>query len=246
MHEAGRTTARTAAVVLLVAGLLAGCGGSDGPKTTYVVCVDSTYSTDDVRPEYMPTLLAIVERGIRQGVHIYADACGSNATGTVHWPINEALALQQEYDGVLKSSAIKGKAKKMEPQLNREIVERTSSQPGTPLGEILAVVARQCKVDPGPCEAYVLTDGVWQDPLLDLRDGISPQEERRYVARYAPLLGGLNNVRVYFGGVGYGTNLGERRLQEAEQIARALIEKAGGEIAVWDVNLGALELGSPG
>lgn len=240
MLERGRAAALTAALALFVCAL-AGCGGgSDAGRMTYVICVDSTYSTDDVRPEYMQTLLAIAERGVDEGVHIYADACGSNATGTVKWPVDKDLELHQDYDGIMKSEVIASKAKKMEPEFEENVIDRTSPEPGTPLGEMLAVIARQCKVDPGPCEAYVLTDAAWDDPWLSIRDGIDKQEKKSYLARYVPLLAGLKDVPVYFGGVGHGTKLGEQRLAEAEDIAKTLIKDAGGTLVVWDVNLGTL------
>jgi hypothetical protein len=229
----------TLAVLLCAATIgLGACGGSSD-LTAFIVCVDSTQSTEEVRDEYMPDLISVAEAAVRKGGRLYVDACGYNATGTVKWPIREVLKPHGELDEALEKEAAAHRARELEPEFTT-VLEENSPHPGTPLAKILGVIARQCAVDPGPCEAYVLTDGVWWDKLLRISDGVTESEEERYVKTFGPLLGGLNGAKVYFAGVGLGTEVGEQRLSEARRVAEALVEAGGGKVVNWDVNLGAL------
>lgn len=215
-----------------------GCG-EDAELTTYVVCVDSTHSTDEVRSDYMPDLVAVAERGVLNGAHLYADACGSNATGTVQWRVDKVLRPRQALTGILKEKSAATRAKKMRQEFE-EVLSRNSPHAGTPLAKILGVVARECAANSGPCEAFILTDAVWWDDLLRVPNGVSSDEEQAYVERFAPLLDGLDGAKVSFAGVGLGTEVvGEQRLAEARDVAEALVEAAGGEVVFWDVKLNA-------
>jgi hypothetical protein len=236
---------RAAAVIVVafcaLALVMGGCGsGGTGSaaRTSFVVCVDSTYSTANIRAHYLPDLLAVEARAAMDGARTYVDACGSNATGTVDWKIEKDMATRETLEGALREEAAASHAKKLEPELD-SILAETSQGPGTPLGKILAVMARQCEVDPGPCRAFVLTDAAWDDGLMKAWDGVSATEEQHYLARFGHLVGGLRGVDVYFSGVGLGTHMGEQHLHEARRVAKALVKAGGGKVVSWDVNLGA-------
>jgi hypothetical protein len=240
MRSQARTGGTALFAALLVLGL-AGCFGSgeNDELTTYVVCVDSTHSTDEVRSDYMPDLVAVAERGVMTGAHLYADACGSNATGTVQWRIDKVLRPRQALTGILKEKSATTRAEKMRQEFEA-VLAKNSPHAGTPLAKILGVVARECAANSGPCEAFVLTDGVWWDNLLRITDGVTPDEEQAYVERFAPLLDGLKGAKVSFAGVGLGTEvIGEQRLAEAQKVAEALVKAAGGRVVFWDVKLNA-------
>ncbi len=106
-----------------------------------------------------------------------------------------------------------------------------------PLGEVLAVMARQCEQASGECTVYLFTNCEWADAALSLQDGISRSERSSYLKVYLPQLEGLNGSLVNFVGVGYGSSMGAVRLGEAHEIARELVEGAGGKMGVWTTRL---------
>jgi hypothetical protein len=233
----GRRRAVVLSAALLTAVGLSACGGD---PTAHVACVDSTYSTEDVRQGYEPELVTIAERAAEDQGHLYVDACGANATGTVDWTVKKEFETSQDLSGLLLEKWADREAEKLEPEF-REVLGKTSSHSGTPLGKILGVIARKCESDPGPCDAYVLTDASWWDNRLKVYDGVTPQEEREYLKTFGPLVQGLKGAKVYFLGVGQGTDLGEQRLHEAREVAEALVEAGGGEVVFWDVGFEAEE-----
>lgn len=235
----GRRGAALSVALLIAASALSGCGGG-GEPTTFVACVDSTHSTVEVRPHYRPELLTIAEKAAEAQGNLYVDACGSNATGTVDWTVTKEFQTEQDLSGVVLRQWATSQAKDLEGDLN-DVLTKTSPDPGTPLGEILGVIARKCEADPGPCEAYVLTDASWWDKRLKVYNGVTPKEKQDYVAAYGPLVKGLDGASVSFVGVGLGTDLGEEGLNEAREVAEALVEAGGGKVVYWDVSLSADE-----
>lgn len=232
---AGGAAALAAAALLALA--LVGCGGDTVAR---VVCVDSSRSTIDVRKDYKPELITIAEQAAEDQGELYVDACGSNATGTVRWAVRSEFETEQDLSGVLLTGWAGKEAGKLEPDFDT-LLGKTSEDPGTPLGKIFGVMARKCEADPGPCDVYVLTDASWWDNLLKAYDGVTPQEEKRYLDKFGPLVEGLDGAKVSFVGVGLGTDMGEQRLDEARKVAEALVEAGGGEVVFWDVSLGAEE-----
>jgi hypothetical protein len=229
----------TIAAVLLSALVLSACGGGDHAQSdaaSRIVCVDSTFSTDAVRARYLPGIEEVAREAANAHAPFYAAACGANATGTVDWPVHKVFASRAIYSGELAAQYADSQVKKIIPRLKR-LVETSSPQPGTPLGQMLAVAARQCAAVGGGCSVFVFTDGGWADRLLRVRDGVTAAEQRRYVAAYAPRLRGLAGASVYFVGVGFGTSLGEARLHDAQRVATALVQKAGGQVKSWNVRL---------
>ena len=110
------------------------------------------------------------------------------------WPVHKIFAARAIYSGELAAQYADSQVKGIVPRLER-LVKTSSPQPGTPLGEMLAVAARQCAAVGGRCLLYVFTDGGWADRLLRVRDGVTATEQRRYVAAYAPRLRGLAGRR---------------------------------------------------
>lgn len=207
-----------------------------------VVCIDSTVSTDEVRGSYLPDLEVLARQvAARQG-RFYAAACGANATGSVNWPVHRHFVTKGKYNEARTdeqvANQVKGVVEGSEKTEGLEdLITTSSTLDGTPLGEMLAVAARQCAHIGLDCTIYLFTDGEWADNLLRVRDGVSAAEEARYLDEYVPRLEGLAGTEVNFVGVGYGTSLGEVHLGEARDVAAALVEGAGGEVGDWTVRL---------
>jgi hypothetical protein len=201
-----------------------------------VVCVDSTLSTEDVREDYLPDLEEVAKAAAGRQASFYAAGCGKNATGDVNWPVHQRFD-PGSYEGELGDDVTKGQLEEVNQGLD-EIVNEKSRRDGTPLGEMLAVAARQCDQAGGECAIYLFTDGEWADDILHLpREGISKAAADRYLDTYEGQIGDLSGTVVHFVGVGYGTEIGEIRLNEARKIAADLIEAAEGEMGTWAVRL---------
>ncbi|HEX5711863.1 MAG TPA: hypothetical protein VFX85_00960 [Solirubrobacterales bacterium] len=216
--------------------VLSGEGKGGEPAPTVIVCVDSTISTDPVRESYLPDLKAIARRAARARAPFYADACGENATGTVNWKVRKQFD-DAGLGGELDDEAAEGKLPRIEEQLG-DLVEQRTVRGGTPLGDMLAVTARQCAHRGGACEIYLFTDGEWADATVHVaREPISDEQESKYIDLYGDQLGGLDKAEVNFVGVGHGTDLDEPRLNEARELAEALIAEAEGEMGAWTTAL---------
>jgi hypothetical protein len=232
-------------LALIVAGALVVLPGGESPakrptnSRPVLVCIDSTESTDDVRDEYLADLEKVVRQAAFHQDDFRAAACGANATGEVNWSVSryfralsskEQTARQElEYQaGVV----IEGNEEK------RGIVELldVESRETTPIGEMLAVTARQC--DGEGCQIYFFTDGEWADDLLHIKDGVSDGERRLYLSTYdSEKLNELDGSTVNFYGVGLKTEIGELRLNEAKSIAEELVEEGGGKMGDWRARL---------
>jgi len=205
-----------------------------------VICIDSTVSTNGVRASYLPDLAAVARRAAVHQARFYAAACGANATGTVDWPVRKKFS--GSYTGDLAREQADHQAEEVikgdEKHEGLEDLTRTSSKmKGTPLGEMLAVLARQCGQAGGECTIYLFTDGEWADKLVKVSDGVTEVEKGRYIETYARRLGTLAGSQVNFIGVGHGTKMGEVHLAEAKALAAALIQAAGGEMGSWSTRL---------
>lgn len=202
-----------------------------------VVCIDSTVSTDEIRDSYLPDLKEVVVEAAVSRSRFDAAACGANATGQVNWPVHvaftgnyvdpEKVREQAEHQAV---GVIEGTDD--DPGIE-DLVQVSSERNGTPLGEMLAVLGRQCRRAGGECSVYLFTDGEWADGMLKVRDGVSAPERQEYLATYSDRIDGLAGAEVNFIGVGYGTSIGELRLKEAELIAAELVRAAGAEMGAW-------------
>jgi hypothetical protein len=241
----GKPQAITLAVVVVVLALLffligRGEGDSSGKAAPVLVCIDSTVSTDDVRGKYAVDLEAVARRAAYRQAHFYAAACGANATGEVDWPVHRKFRSTYTSDALSKEQLEHQADQVIEGTQTREGVSdllEVVSHDGTPVGEMLAVTARQCEQAGGSCAIYLFTDGEWADGLLRIRDEVSEQERKRYLETYVPRLSGLEGSTVNFVGVGLGTVVGELRLAEAKEIAEELIEEAGGKMGFWTTRL---------
>lgn len=235
-------------VGLAVAAIVFIPGGSGGvdlpPAEPVLVCIDSTKSTDDVRRKYMSDTELLVRRTASRQDRLLVAACGANATGEVDWPVkrrfkmtypSEVLARQQLQHQVRE--VIDGRGEGEERKIGIVDLIESVSKETTPVGEMLAVAARQCEHERGGCQIYMFTDGEWADELLRIKDGITDREIARYLRSYVPRLGGLSGSTVNFVGVGLGTQVGELRLDEARSIASELIEEAGGKVGFWTTRL---------
>lgn len=215
--------------------------GFDNPSrepAAVVACVDSTKSTDDVRGTYLPDLESVARSAAEVQAHFYAADCGPNAAGTVRWPVDKQFESTLDYHGVLaKRYANKQVGSSRFAASLQGLTEEGSGGQGTPIGEMLGVAARQCNQAGGDCDIYIFTDGEWADGLIKVSDGVSRAEEERYVEAYAPRLGDLAGSQVNFVGVGFGTEMGEIRLGEAEDVAAALVQAAGGRMGIWATRL---------
>jgi len=225
-------------VLAIAAATLGGCGGSSDPtaQVNRVVCIDSTTSTDGNRMSYLPDLLEVAEAAVNDHAWLAVSACGANSTGTVRWPIREELVSRQAISGTLAQRFVKKTTEKLKPRLER-VLSQESHHNGTPLGEMLSVLGRQCEAIGGTCHAYLFTDGGWADGQLKIRYGVTKAEQEDYVQTYAPDMKGLAGASVCFVGVGYGTHLGEKRLREGRQVATSLVEQVGGHVTSWNVRL---------
>jgi hypothetical protein len=206
-----------------------------------IVCIDSTESTDGVRASYLPDLKAIARRAAIRQARFYAADCGANATGNVDWPVRKTFISSYSDDGLAKEQAdrqveelTKGTKKK---EGLKDLVDGSSELKGTPLGEMLAVAARQCGQVGDNCAIYMFTDGEWADKDLKVSDGVSKAERARYLGVYVPRMTSLAGSTVNFVGVGYGTSMGEVHLDEAREIASELVREAESEIGVWTTRL---------
>jgi hypothetical protein len=234
------TLVAVVAVLLLMFLLISRSKGESHHGPTTLICIDSTVSTDDVRSKYEVDLGVVVQRAAVHRAQFYAAACGANATGEVNWPVHkrfhdsyssDALSreqLEHQADDVMEGTA---------DSVGIDDLLEVTSHDGTPLGEMLAVTARQCEQAGGSCAIFLFTDGEWADGLLRVRDGVSEQERREYLAKYKHKLDGLQGSTVNFVGVGLGTKIGELRLAEARSIAGDLIEEASGELGFWTARL---------
>lgn len=224
-----------AAVVAIVA--LPGGEPEEPSSTPVLICIDSTESTDDVREEYEEGLEKLVRQIVRQQGRILIDTCGDNATGEVDWPIKRRFRLSGPNDYFREGEAT---------QLVKQVIEGTEKQPGiasllevtsketTPIGEMLAAMARQCPHEGGECDFYMFTDGEWADEILRVKDGVDERERRRYLDTYSDELEGFAGNTVNFIGVGLGTEIPKTSwLGETKEITEELIEAAGGEVGDW-------------
>ncbi|HEX6455333.1 MAG TPA: hypothetical protein VF009_02295 [Solirubrobacterales bacterium] len=206
-----------------------------------LVCVDSTLSTDGVREKYESDLEKVVRRSAMRQDTLYAAACGANATGEVDWPIQKTFRKNYSDERFGREELEQQAAEVIEGNGSEEgVVDLLDSRSheGTPIGEMLAVTARQCAQARGSCEIYVFTDGEWADSLLRIRGGISDTERRNYLREYdRKKLAGLGGSTVNFIGVGLGTEIGELRLDEARELAKELVEQAGGTMGSWSTRL---------
>lgn len=218
-------------------GLLLGFDNPPGKPAPVIVCVDSTNSTDAVRTSYLPDLKAVAQSAAEDQTHLYAAACGPNATGTVYWPVDKEFKTTVEYEGIHAREYGEEQVEKKGLVAGlRRLTETRSKHGGTPLGEMLAVVARQCERAGGDCSIYMFTDGEWADKLITVSDGVTRAERRNYRKTYGRRLSGLAGSQVNFIGVGHGTAMGEVHLDEAEDVAAELIRDAGGEMT-WSTRL---------
>jgi len=202
-----------------------------------LVCIDSTESTDDVRDKYQMDLEKVVRQAAFRQDHLLAAACGANATGEVYWPVGRWFRATYSNDRFAKEELERQAEIVIDGNDEKEgIIDLLDidSKETTPVGEMLAVTARQCDGD--GCQVYFFTDGEWADHLLRVKGGISRSERKRYRI-YADKLGGLDGSTVNFIGVGLGTEIGEVALDEAKSVAGELIEGASGEIGYWKTRL---------
>lgn len=220
------------AVMFVLLGIASG-----GPKPSaspVLVCVDSTASTDGVRESYGDDLEAVAGTAAEQRARFYAAPCGANATGSVNWPVKTEFG--SSLSGVLGDEQVENQLRSLTGRLD-ELTQTTSTQQGTPFGEMLAVAARQCQYLGGGCTIYMFTDGEWADGLLRVGDGVSEGEQAAYLDAYRSRVGDLDGTEVNFVGVGFGTHIGEVRLAEARAVAEALVFAASGEMGTWTVSL---------
>lgn len=206
--------------------------GSHRVDKTMLVCIDSSASADPVRESYLLDLKKIVFQAAHRRADFFAANCGINATGNVNWPV------RKRFDSVLRGEAIARvelyrQAEEVFYSGLKKLVETRPQARGVPLGEVLAVMARQCGQEGGNCTMYLFTDGEWSDDSLRVRDGVSDSEQQSYLKAYLPQLRDLAGSQVNFVGVGYGTSMGEMHLAEARQLASELVEGAGGEMGAW-------------
>jgi len=208
---------------------------SSSPGNAVIVCIDSSASVEEVRRSYLPDLGEVIHEAAVRRATFYASDCGFNATGEVTWPIRENFDFP--YSGESSTqAAVHFKVERLVRQnWNGRLTVRSGG--GTPLGEVLAVMARQCNQAGGNCTLYLFTDGEWMDRTLAVRDGVSEEERRSYLETYLPQLRDLAGSEVNFIGVGYGTSMGEVHLGEAREIAAELIEAAGGKMGAWTTRL---------
>lgn len=226
----------------LVAALLGFAEGTKSEGRPVIVCIDSTVSTNGVRSSYLPDLRRVVQGAAEHETHFYAAPCGANATGSVDWPVrtkfkssysNPAQAAEQAKHQA--DEVIDGGEKGQEGL--RDLLQVRSKLEGTPLGEMLAVLARQCSQAGGDCSVYLFTDGEWADKDLKVSDGIDETERNEYLGAYLSKLTGLAGSTVNFVGVGYGTTIGEVHLAEARELAALLVKEGGGKMGAWTTRL---------
>jgi hypothetical protein len=238
------SVALAAIVVAAIVFLPGGSTVADPPQAQPVlVCIDSTVSTDDVRAKYQVDAESIVRQAARNQNHLYAAACGANATGNVDWPVEERFRTTYSSE-ILSKQELNHQVREVingpeEDAQEQGIVDLLAvvSKETTPIAEMLAVTARQCEQAGGECQIYMFTDGEWADGLMRIKDGVSRHERRRYLQVYVPRLRGFAGSTVNFVGVGLGTEVGEVRLDEARSVASELVEQAGGRMGHWTTRL---------
>jgi hypothetical protein len=197
-----------------------------------LVCIDSSASTDPVRESYLLDLKKIVLQAALRRADFYAANCGANATGNVNWPVRRRFEPNFSDEAVEQLELTRQAEDVFYGGLEKLVAARAQAQ-GVPLGEVLAVMARQCGQAGGNCIIYLFTDGEWSDDALRVRDGVSDSEQRSYLKAYLPQLQDLAGSQVNFVGVGYGTSMGEMHLAEARRLASKLVEGAGAEMGAW-------------
>jgi hypothetical protein len=203
-----------------------------------LVCIDSTESTDDVRDKYQVDLEKVARQAAFRQDHLLAAACGANATGEVDWPVGRWFTTTYSSDRFAREELESQAETVIEGNDEKEgIVDllEIESKETTPIGEMLAVTARQCDGD--DCQIYLFTDGEWADHILRVKEGISDTEKKDYIKTYGDKLGGLEGSTVNFIGVGLGTKIGEVALEEAKLVAMELVEGGGGEMGRWKTRL---------
>ena len=218
-----------AGVFLMTA--LGACGSS---SYTVIVCVDSTESTQNVRSGYGHDMDVATWDAADHHARLYAAACGDHPGGSVDWPVQLAFK-DKDYSGPLEESYLTRLVAEAHPKLT-PLTEASSSE-GTPLGELLAVEAGQCKAVGGQCSIYLFTDGEWADSMLKVKGGVTSSEKNAYIAYYGSQMEGLADAQVHFIGVGLGTDLTTKEDEEADDVATALVEAGGGEVADWAASL---------
>jgi hypothetical protein len=227
--------------VALVAALLGFAEDEKVEGRPAIVCIDSTVSTNGVRSSYLPDLSRVAQGAAEHQANFYAAPCGANATGSVDWPVrrkfksNYSNAEQAAEQAKHQAKEVIDGAKGREGL--RDLLKVRSKLEGTPLGEMLAVLARQCAQVGGECSIYLFTDGEWADKGLKVGDGIDSTERSQYLDAYISKLTGLAGSTVNFVGVGYGTTIGEVHLAEARQLAGLLVKEAGGTMGAWTTRL---------
>ena len=228
-----------AIVVLALVFLPADEPPAETPRSEPIlVCIDSTKSTDGVRGKYQIDLEKVVRQAAFHQDHLLAAACGANATGEVDWHVGRWFRASYSSDRFAKEELEDQADTVIDGNEEKEgIVDllEIDSKETTPMGEMLAVTARQC--DGEGCQIYFFTDGEWADDLLRVKDGVSDEERERYVDTYVPRLSDLAGSTVHFIGVGLGTEMGEVRLDEAKSVAKELVEDAGGQMGYWKTRL---------
>jgi len=210
---------------------LSACGSG---SYAVITCVDSTESTKDVRSEYVQDLETSAWDAADHYAPMYGATCGDHPGDSAKWAV-ELRFKDKGYDGELKESYLERLVGEDRPKLIG--LTETGSSRGTPLGEILAVEAAQCENVGGHCSIYLLTDGEWADGALIAKGGITDDEQRRFVEKYSSQVEGLSESKVYFGGVGLGTEMTTDEIAEAGEAAEALVVAGGGEVAAWGSSL---------
>jgi hypothetical protein len=204
-------------------------------ESAVIVCIDSGSSTLRVRKGYLRDLSGVVLRAASEQTRFYAADCGFNATGTVDWPVKRKFA--HHFGGSLGRNEALDQAEHVFSQGILRLVRSGSGAGPSSVGEVLSVMARQCEQAGGNCTLYFFTDADWNDDQLRVGDGIGIGERREYLRTYRPQLEGLAGSRVNFVGVGLGTSMGGKRLNEAHKLAQTLVEDAGGKLGAWTARL---------
>jgi hypothetical protein len=195
----------------------------------HLVGVDLTASTDGMRDQYLPGLMAIADLAAEDGARLFTAGLGGDPVQSARWSQVDFSKQGDQGSESLREIRAAGLTDDYRSYL-ANLLRFNARTSGTSLGEILAVMAQKCRSEGPPCRMWLFTDGAWRDELINVRKGVTLQQLQRYVTHYVPTFaGGLDGAEVLFIGVGLGSDLTAVQLNDARQVAVAVVRAAGGE-----------------
>lgn len=244
--SSGRQHSTIAVALACVAALVAGCGTTQpDPDPAFIVAVDGSRSTDDDRGAYVSEIedVALIAADARAA--FYVDIFGGEPTSTVTWDLQQRFGSYPPDLGgnpELEADFDRARAKELASDVEARLLSRRSAIAGTPLGESLDVIGRQCASLETTCRIYWLTDAIFVEEGIDVRRPIDTAERRAFIKRWSPRLRALKGAEVTFVRVGLGARARPVALERSRALVDDLLASVNARVAGWNVDIATPEL----